>query len=217
MKQRGRYIVFEGSDGVGKGTQMKLAVEESRRRDIPTLATREPGDSSIGSAVRKILLDPHSGDIHPLAEGSLYLADRTQLWFGKLASALDAGMTVFSDRNYWSEVAYQGFGGQQDVNKILQKHRLVLPERYLSPDIGLVFYLSEEARTARKATAGNEEFGTLDRMEQKQDVFFQRVEQGYGYVMQQLGGTGVDASGTIEEVTAQWWRRVFPDEQPQLF
>ncbi len=185
---------------------MQIAVEESRRRGIPTLATREPGGSSIGPAVRNILLNPESGDIDPLAESHLFLADRVQLWYGKIAVALAERYDVHSDRSWWSTLAYQGAGGKVDLDKIIQLHKLSLPKEYLTPDLGFIFYMSEEDRMARKALASTEEFGEQDRIEQKRDNFFERVEQQYTNIRRTriMGAIGINAAGSIEEVSARW-------------
>lgn len=211
MPKRGTYHVWEGSDGVGKSTQMAIAVAESKRRGIPTLATREPGGSSIGPEVRRILLDPNSGEIHPTAEALLFLADRVQLWFGKLSVALSEGYNVHADRNWWSALAYQGAAGGVGADTIIRLHELSLPQEYLRPDLGFVFYLTEAERLARKALANPEEFGEADRMEQKQDGYFDRVEQHYKYIRDNLGARGIHAAGKPMEVASRWWPYVFPE------
>lgn len=211
MVKRGRYIGWEGSDGIGKGTQMRIALAESERRGIPTLSVHEPGGSQIGPAIRRILLDPKSPDLHPKTETALFLADRAQLWFNIIQPALEDGYDVHSDRTWWSTVAYQGIGGELTPDFIVAAHKLFLPAAYLQPDLGFVFYMSEEERKARKALASTAEFGGLDRMEQKGDPYFLQVERGYQYTRDKLGGIGINASGKIEEVTARWWNHVFPE------
>lgn len=94
---------------------------------------------------------------------------------------------------------------------IVAAHKLFLPAAYLQPDLGFVFYMSEEERKARKALASTAEFGTLDRIEQKSDNYFLGVERGYKYVLDRLGATGIHAAGVPEEVTVRWWNRVFPE------
>lgn len=211
MAERGRYIVWEGSDGIGKSTQMRIALEESARRDIPTLAIREPGGSEFGDDVRRLLLEPKGYDLHPKAETALFMADRTQMWYNTILPALLDGLDVHSDRSWWSSIGYQGEGGKLSMDFIIKAHQLFMPKEYLVPDIGLVFYMSERDRKIRKSLASVAEFGTLDRMEQKGDAYFGGVERGYAYVRRELGGIGVDAAGSIEEVTARWWNRVFPE------
>ena len=210
MAKRGRYIVWEGSDGIGKSTQMQIATDESKRRGIPTLTTREPGGSTIGPAVRQILLDPSSDDLHPIAESHLFLADRVQLWYKTIAIALAKGYDVHSDRNWWSTLVYQGAGGKVSQNDIIQQHKLSLPEEYLTPDIGLVFYMTEKERQARKALASLDEFKAKDRIEQNPDSYFKRVERGYRYLRKNFGVIEINASGSIDDVTARWWDFVFP-------
>lgn len=211
MVKRGRYIVWEGSDGIGKGTQMTIALRESERRGIPTLAVREPGGSEFGDDARRILLEPKDYDLHPRAETALFLADRIQMWYNTINPALEEGYDVHSDRNWWSTVAYQGTGGKLSAEFVIAAHKHFLPETYLQPDLGFVFQLSEQERKLRKNSASLAEFGTLDRIEQKGDGYFGDVEQGYEYVCRALGGIEVDASGEPDVVAARWWSRVFPD------
>lgn len=209
--KRGRYIAWEGPDGIGKGTQMKIALAESERRGIPTLSVHEPGSSEIGPAIRRILLDPDGPDLHPKTETALFLAERAQLWHGTIQPALEGGYDVHSDRTWWSTIAYQGMGGALSPDFIVATHELFLEKEYLRPDIGFVFHMSEEERKMRKSLASTAEFGSLDRMEQKGDPYFLQVERGYQYARDKLGAIGINASGTIEEVTARWWSYVFPE------
>ncbi len=211
MIKRGRYIVWEGSDGIGKSTQQQIAVQESKARGIPTLATREPGGSSIGLQVREILLSPDTGDLHPTTELHLFLADRVQLWFGKLAGALADGYDVHSDRSWWSTLAYQGAGGELGFEEVIQAHRLSLPDAYLNPDLGFIFYMTEQERQERHERSGFKEFGTKDRIEQQGDDYFGRLLEGYDYAMRELGAIGISAAGSIEDVSARWWPYVFPE------
>ncbi len=210
-KRRGRYIVWEGLDGIGKSTQMAVAVRESRRRETPTLAVREPGGSDIGAAVRKLILDPDSPDLHLKTEVALFLAERAQLWYRAIVPALEAGYDVYSDRNWWSTVAYQGAGGELSADFIIAAHKLFMPEDYLRPTLGLVFNMSEKDRWERLSGGDVSEFGSLDRIEQKEQAYFERAAQEYAYILSELGGTGINATGKPEEVTARWWSYVFPE------
>jgi dTMP kinase len=102
---RGRFIVLEGPDGVGKSTQ---AVELARR--LGAVLTREPGATDVGARLRALLLDRSTTDLAPRTEALLMAADRAQHVASVVRPHLDAGRLVVSDRYLYSSVAYQGHG-----------------------------------------------------------------------------------------------------------
>ena len=210
-KERGRYIVWEGSDGVGKGTQMKLALAESARRGIETLAVFEPGYTQLGQTLRHLVL---GGDEHidPETELGIYLTDRSHLARQVIAPALAHGIDVHSDRSWLSGIPYQGKGGGMDIEKLIEMHRLMMPEFYMKPDLNLVFQLETQERLRRKHLALVGQDAELDRMERKGLEFYESVDQGYEYVIRRFGAYGIDASGTPDEVATRWWGLVFPPE-----
>src|SRR5262245_34945091 len=103
---RGRFFVFEGIDGCGKTTQSRLLQLELRRRGVNLLHLREPGGTTIGEAVRELLLDPRRAEMTPWTEVFLFMASRAQLVAEKIRPALAAGVTVVLDRYYYSTAAY---------------------------------------------------------------------------------------------------------------
>lgn len=214
-RERGRYIVWEGSDGAGKSTQMKLALAESARRGIETLAVREPGYTQLGQELRGILLTPRSEEeeFDAETEALIYLADRSHLYRRIVAPALERGIDVHSDRNWWSSIAYQAAAGGVDVEKLIATTKLMMPERYIEPDIGLVLQLTTEERKRRKLAEAIRSGIGLDRIEQRHDDYFERVDQGYErYAIRRFGAYGINAFGPEQEVASRWWGLVFPAE-----
>ena len=212
-ERRGRYIVWEGSDGVGKSTVKGMAVAESERRGIPTLSVFEPGYTNVGRYIRRVLLDPETGHLSPVTEQMLFLADRSHLASEVIEPAIAQGIDVHTDRNWWSGVAYQSIGGGMDLQKIIDLTGIVMPSWYIQPDVGLVLYIDQEERTARKLAAAAQAGISLDRMEQKGDEFFEKVASAYSnIVIGQLGATGIDASGSPEEVFARTLPYLFPED-----
>src|SRR3954468_18519204 len=106
---RGILIVFEGPEGAGKSTQLRLLADWLGQRGHDVVAVREPGGTVIGDEIRRLLLDPAS-DIVPRAEALLFMASRAQLVEREIRPALDSGSVVLVDRFFLATYAYQGVG-----------------------------------------------------------------------------------------------------------
>jgi dTMP kinase len=103
------FITFEGIEGCGKSTQMKLAAEWLEQRGHPVCRTREPGGTEIGASIRKLLLSENSTGMAPLSEALLYMADRFQHIQDVIRPALQDGKVILCDRYHDSTIAYQGY------------------------------------------------------------------------------------------------------------
>lgn len=206
----GRYIVWEGSDGVGKGTQIKRAQEEYTKRGIPAITVFEPGDTELGATLRQLLL--FGEDLDAETELAMFIANRSHLARRKIEPALMQGIDVLSDRNWWSCV-YQAAAGGMTIDQIESVHRNFLPDWYMRPELGLLFHIPTEERIARKIGAVAGDQTALDRIEQKGRDFFERVDNGYDYIRRtkRFGATGIYAAGDKDEVQARWMPIVFPE------
>ena len=171
----GTFISFEGIDGSGKSTQLRLLAEFLRLQGHDVLATREPGGTPLGLRLRAALLDAEE-HVDPLTELLVFAADRAQHVRVLLRPALKAGRTVLSDRYADATVAYQGAGrgfAPALISEIVQ-----LATEGLKPDLTLLFDLSVEdcGRRTKRRTNGNEQGDRLD----AEDVeFHTRVRQAY--------------------------------------
>jgi dTMP kinase len=114
----GAFITFEGIDGCGKSTQLRLLASQLRLRGIPVVATREPGGTTLGQKLRTALLDVQE-QVDPLAELLVFAADRAQHVRKHLMPALEQNQVVLSDRYADATVAYQG-GGRGFEPKLIQ-------------------------------------------------------------------------------------------------
>jgi dTMP kinase len=110
----GSFITFEGIDGCGKSTQLRLLASFLRMRGIEVVVTREPGGTLLGKSIRTILLDPE-GEVDPLAELLLYAADRAQHVRTILRPALSSGHIVLSDRYADATAAYQSLFNAKNI------------------------------------------------------------------------------------------------------
>ena len=205
----GYFITFEGVEGCGKTTQIKLLSEFFSSRGIRTLLTREPGGCPIADKIRAILLDAENRALSPLAELMLYAAARAQHVTEVITPALNAGQIVLCDRFCDATVAYQSFGRgiDRDVIDTLNRHACqgVSPDLTVlvdcDPRIGL-----ERARRRIEATSGPRE----ERFELEALPFHHRVRAGY----LQLAADEPDrfliinGSDTIEEIFATISTRV---------
>jgi len=106
--RRGKFITFEGGDGSGKSTQIKLAAESLKAAGFDVMLTREPGGTKIGESIRALLLNPENAEMSDMTEMLLYAAARAQIVRETIEPALDAGRLVICDRWADSSMVYQG-------------------------------------------------------------------------------------------------------------
>jgi dTMP kinase len=142
----GTFITFEGIDGSGKTTQLRLLANFLQHAGCEVLLTREPGGTPVGTRLRAALLDAHE-EVDPLAELLVFAADRAQHVRRVLRPALAAGQVVFSDRYADATAAYQGAGrgfSPELISEIIQ-----LATEGLKPDLTLLFDLSVGDSTTR--------------------------------------------------------------------
>jgi dTMP kinase len=154
------FITFEGIEGCGKTTQLRLLAD---RLGAQAVVTREPGGTPIGRAVRDILLDPQNRGLTPTAELLLYFADRAQNVDEVVRPALAAGRVVLCDRHVESSLAYQGYGRGLDLAAI--RGLAALATGGLRPDVIVL------VRVGRR--------GPQDRLEAEVREFHDRVRAGY--------------------------------------
>ena len=163
------FITFEGADGCGKTTQIKLLNEYLLKKGFKTLVTREPGAKGLGEKLREILLN-YDGEVSPNCESFLFLADRAQHVDCVIKPALKDGVIVLCDRHTDSTVAYQGYGRQLDIEQIKKLNEIAV--NGLKPDLTIVFDIDIETSMQRVGK-------TKDRMESAGTDFFNRVRNGY--------------------------------------
>ena len=164
-----KFITFEGVDGAGKSTHLAWFSDALRQRGMDVIVTREPGGTPLGEALREMLLN-QSMSIG--TEALLMFAARNEHIEQVIRPALQAGKWVISDRFSDASFAYQGGGRGMDWDKLTQLEQWVHPD--LQPDLTLFFDVPVEV--ARQRLANNV---SLDRFEQEQGEFFERVRAGY--------------------------------------
>jgi dTMP kinase len=178
--RRGKLITFEGIDGCGKSTQMRLLGQYLTERGVDVVPTREPGGTELGRKVRSALLDGGAGSVEPLAELLLYAADRAQHVRRVILPALSLGKVVLSDRFYDATTVYQGYARGFDLELVNQLNELATGG--LKPDLTLLFDLDVEAglkRTMRRGDGTGVTADGPDRLDQEPVEFHERVRQAY--------------------------------------
>lgn len=172
---RGKLITFEGIDGCGKTSQLRLLADYLTRRQVAFIATREPGGTVLGRTVRGAILDSEPGSVEPLAELLLYAADRAQHVRRVILPAMTAGQLVLSDRFYDATTAFQGYGRSFDL--ALVEHLNTLATTGVKPDLTLVFDLDVQVALERVSQRSRQ--AHPDRLDLEPVDFHQRVRQGY--------------------------------------
>lgn len=170
---RGKFIVFEGIDGSGKTTQLKLLGEKLKDRGLPVLHTREPGGTRVGETIREILLNPAYSDLVPRAEALLYAAARAQHVAQVIMPALAAGTIVLCDRFLDSSLAYQGFGRGIDISLLERVNEPATDG--LVPDLTIILKFCAEDGMDRINKSGR----SIDRIERETRAFHVKVGAGY--------------------------------------
>jgi dTMP kinase len=165
----GVLIAFEGGDGAGKSTQATLLVAWLTERGHEVVATRQPGGTPVGSAVRAILLEPATGRLSPRTEALLYAADKAEHVDTVVLPALERGAVVVTDRYVDSTLAYQGAGralAADDLRWLVDwATRRVLPD--------LTVLLDVDSDTGGSRLSG------LDRLEAEPADFHRRIRQRF--------------------------------------
>lgn len=176
---RGKFITFEGIDGCGKTTQLRMLEEYLAGTGRPFVATRQPGGTTLGRLIRAALLDPAHGHVEPLAELLLYAADRAQHVRELVLPSLEAGSIVLSDRYADATVAYQGYGRGFDLKLIAELNELATGG--LKPDLTLLFDLDVTTGLSRVNRRGDEVSAEAqaDRLDREPSEFHERVRRGY--------------------------------------
>jgi len=175
MQKKNLFITFEGIDGSGKSTQARKLASRLKKIGLPVILTLEPGGTSIGFYIRKILLDPKNQNISSMTELFLYLADRAQHIREVIEPALKKGLWVISDRFYDATIAYQGYGRGIDVSFINLLNQKICGD--IKPDI--TFLLDCPAEIALKRTFKRKSEKDQLRFEQEELIFHKMVREGY--------------------------------------
>ena len=197
----GLFIVFDGSEGSGKTTQVTLLKQKLESLGRSVLLVRDPGTTRIGEQIRTILLNPDHDEMSMRCEMLLYMAARAQMMSETILPALAEGKTVLSDRFVSSTLAYQLGGDNLTADEIRAVADIAIQHRW--PDLTLILDMPVEASMARVRRA-------KDRIEQRPMAYHEQVRRNY------LSQVNADpkhykvilANRGVEEVRREIWGAV---------
>jgi dTMP kinase len=180
-RTQGKFITFEGLDGVGKSTQMENLAGWLRERGLEVVTTREPGGTDLGQKLRTVLLSSRTSGLSPMAELALMFADRAQHIDEQILPALQRGQWVLCDRFTDSSEAYQGGGRELGSDLVLQLHKAVCHN--LKPDLTILM-LTDLEHSVNRARRRNQEQARNsaddeNRFEKESRAFHKRVLETY--------------------------------------
>jgi dTMP kinase len=195
LPDRGCLIAFEGIEGAGKSTQIRLTAAALRARGVAVVETREPGGTTLGAEVRRLLMHMPESPPTPLAELLLYLADRAQHVSQVIAPALLRSHVVLTDRFSASTIAYQGYARRLDLETVTRLDAIA--RQGVAPALTVLLDCPVEAGLAR--ARGD------DRFHREEQEFHQRVRTGF-LSLARGGGDRycvIDATAPQEQVQEQ--------------
>jgi dTMP kinase len=183
MTERGRFITFEGGEGVGKSTQLTRLAAHLRARGFEVVTTREPGGTPKAEALREVLLSGRIAPLGPLAEASLFAAARLDHVERLIRPALLRGAYVLCDRFTDSTRAYQGARGGVDAQKLDLLEKAAVGD--VRPDLTLILDLASEEGLARAAARRQTAGLRADRFEAEDDGFHEGLRRAFLEIAEQ--------------------------------
>ena len=205
----GYYARVNGGDGVGKTTLIKRAEAYAQAHDLPLITVREPGGTPTGNSIRDILLHDRSVHLSPEAEVALFSADRRITCDTVSLPWLQQNGIVLGDRGFEATVAYQGAGGEIDIEKVIAVSEVIMPRWYIYPDAMINLYISEEERIRRLYSSLAATGEKADKIEQRAAEYHARVAKIQHYIAERFGGIMINAECSPDEV--------FEQAKPYLF
>src|SRR2546423_5284575 len=205
------FITFEGSEGCGKSTQVRLLAARLEKLRIPFLQTREPGGTPIGESIRELLqFAPQSASMTPETELLLFEASRSQLVREVIRPALQSGECVIADRFFDSTTVYQGAARKLDAKFVEHLNNFAVGD--CLPDI--TFVLDVDLKTARSRMKAPRR---PDRMEMQSDEFYEDVRKAYRdfAASEEKRAVIIDGSQSADKISDEIWT-MLSNRFPQL-
>ena len=191
------FITFEGGEGSGKSSVLRLLAEQFEKEGIPFILTREPGGTPISEQIRNVILDKANTAMDPRTEALLYAASRRQHLAEKVWPALKEGKLVLCDRYLDSSLAYQGGARGLGIDNVLDINMFATEGTF--PDLTLLFDIEPSVGLARiAANAGRE----VNRLDLEKMSFHEGVRETFHELAERFSERYVviDASKSLEEV-----------------
>jgi len=195
----GKFITFEGGEGVGKSTQVQRIAAALEATGTPCMTTREPGGAPAAEEIRSLLVNGATERWQPMSEVLLHNAARIEHLAATVKPALEAGTWVICDRFTDSTLAYQGYGHGVDASAIANLHWLLYGD--FAPDLTLILDMDLDAGLTRAGSRDD----TEDRYERMGRPFHERLRQGFLEIAaaEPKRCAVIDAAGDVETVHAR--------------
>lgn len=200
------FISFEGGEGAGKTTQVKLLRQRLESLNLPVLVVREPGTTRLGEQVRDIIKS-QSNNV-PAADALLFMAARAQLMHDVIVPELNKGTTVIGDRFSDSTIAYQGYGGNLNLDRLRHANELATNE--VAPDLTILLDVTPETGLGRRDAEDDSIGETQRRFEELPIRFHRNVRRGYRELANREPSRWIeiDADRNPNMVAEDVWRHV---------
>ncbi|MBE6396871.1 MAG: dTMP kinase [Lentisphaerae bacterium] len=210
MAAAGRFITFEGGEGCGKSTQIRLLADRLRAAGKEVLLTREPGGTALAEKIRTLVREESDDPPNSRAETLLFLASRAQVVEGVIRPALESGTWVLCDRFADSTFAYQGYGRGLDLDELRRINSFATGG--LAPDRTILLNVSPEVSAKRMRAREAATNTGADRMEKAGDDFHSRLRRGFLELAaaEPERFSVVQADGGVEEVGEAVWNSIQP-------
>ena len=198
------FISFEGGEGAGKSTQAEILRQRLIALQQPAIVVREPGTTPLGEQVRDIIKSTNQNV--PAADALLFMAARAQLMHDIIIPNLKSGTTVIGDRFSDSTVAYQGYGGNLNLDRL--RHANELATDGVTPDLTIFLNVNPETGLQRRSKADLQDGETRRRFEELPIRFHRNVRRGYQELAKHEPNrwTEIDASQNIDSVAQNVWQ-----------
>lgn len=208
QRRRGQFITFEGGEGTGKTTQVRMLAERLRAGGHDVVTTREPGGAPGADSIRALLVSGATDKWDPLSECLLLFAARREHLVKTIWPAMEQGAIVLCDRFADSTLAYQGYGHNVPVAFIEALYRDVVGD--FAPDLTLILDIDVTVGLGRANTRNTDTASREDRFERMDIAFHERLREGFREIARGAPERCVivDADGTPEDVRAAVWEIV---------
>ena len=205
MIKKGRFITFEGGEGVGKSTQVKILADKLSAAGIDVILTREPGGSLGAEEIRDLLVKGSTDKFSPMTEALLHNAARAEHLTKTVKPAINVGKWVLSDRYADSTIAYQGHGQGVDMKTLLSIHSFATGNFW--PDLTIILDGNELERAAARE---DKKFDKEDRYERMGKSFHDKLRESFLKIANNNPERCkvVSAAGTVEDVAKRIWKIV---------
>ncbi len=192
------YIVIEGQDATGKSTQVEMLADYFKKQGKKVVTIHEPdGDLESAHALRTIIKDKKY-NLEPASQVLLFTAARLELWKKVAEPVLSSGGVVISARNWWSSLAYQGYGQGFSIDEIINITNTFMPQDYVNPTHSVILTLDDGTRMQRKTDRDYD--SEADFFESKPMDFQHVVDSAYLKIAKKFNIKTLDASPAPAEI-----------------